>query len=514
MSLNSQADRHSVGSSVLNRRSPEDVGCQSGNSFRRYSLCLITVALALALRLLLDRWLGDQDPYITFILAVAVTGLFAGVGPAIAAALLGAVLAYFSFVPPRYRWGFAGITDAVGFFVYLAAAVAVLVLAKAKNRLTERLSASVAQIQESESRFRMLADNMAQLAWMSDQHGQRFWCNRRWLDYTGSTLEEMNGSGWLKVHHPEHADRVLARIQHSWETGEPWEDSFPLRGKDGTYRWFLARALPVRNDHGKIIRWFGTNTDVTERMNAQKALRRSEALAATGKLAATVAHALNNPLAIAVNLAFLLQHETNDESRRKYLDRMELELQRASVLANRTLSFYHTDAPNAPIFMHDLLMEVISIFQPDCVERDIKLIPQIENVPAVSGSKDELRQVVVNLLSNAIDSIGRDGVIRARIKMVRNAKALQPRIRLTVLDTGCGIERQNIKDIFEPFFSTKGSVGIGLWITRDVVVKHGGTIRFRSHAGINDHGTLVSVDLPAVSDQALTQPEASSRQCS
>ncbi len=225
-------------------------------------------------------------------------------------------------------------------------------------------------------------------------------------------------------------------------------------------------------------------------------MRRSEALAVTGKLASSVAHALNNPLAVAVNLVFLLQHEENEGTRREYLARIERELQRASSLANRTLSFYHSDSPNAPILLQEIAREVVSIFAPDCAVREIELISQIEEVPAVNGSKDELRQVLVNLLSNAVDSIKEQGKVCVRVKGV-NAPAYSNSIALTVTDTGCGIEPEDRTHIFEPFFSTKGSVGIGLWITRDVILKHGGTIRLRSHTDQRTKGTVVSVRLPA-----------------
>jgi PAS domain S-box-containing protein len=125
------------------------------------------------------------------------------------------------------------------------------------------------KIAESEERFRTLADNMSQLAWMADSSGWIFWYNQRWFDYTGTTLEEMQGWGWKKAHHPNHVDRVVARIQYSWNTGELWEDTFPLRGKDGKYRWFLSRAVPIRNGEGSVVRWFGTNTDVTDEKKAQ-----------------------------------------------------------------------------------------------------------------------------------------------------------------------------------------------------------------------------------------------------
>ena len=96
---------------------------------------------------------------------------------------------------------------------------------------------------------------------------------RRWDQYSGTTFEEMEGWGWQKLHHPDHFDRVVRRMQESFESGMPWDDTFPLRGRDGTYRWFLTRALPIRDDLGRVVRWFGTNTDVTEQIAAENALR-------------------------------------------------------------------------------------------------------------------------------------------------------------------------------------------------------------------------------------------------
>jgi PAS domain S-box-containing protein len=141
-----------------------------------------------------------------------------------------------------------------------------------KRKRAEQIEAERA-LRESEVRFRELADNISQFAWTADRLGRRYWYNKRWYDYTGTTLEEMQGWGWKKVHHPEHVDRVVQRIRQSFESGEPWEDTFPLRSRDGNYRWFLSRALPIRNESGEVIRWFGTNTDVTEQIEAETALR-------------------------------------------------------------------------------------------------------------------------------------------------------------------------------------------------------------------------------------------------
>ena len=142
-----------------------------------------------------------------------------------------------------------------------------------RKRAEGIIAASQKALRESDLRFRELADNISQFAWTADHAGGIYWYNKRWHDYTGTTLEEMQGWGWRKVHHPQHVDRVVERIRQCFESGTPWEDTFPLRSKDGSYRWFLSRALPIRNEAGEIVRWFGTNTDITEQIEAEKALR-------------------------------------------------------------------------------------------------------------------------------------------------------------------------------------------------------------------------------------------------
>lgn len=132
-------------------------------------------------------------------------------------------------------------------------------------------------LKKSEENFRTLADNISQLAWMADSRGWIFWYNKRWYDYTGTTLEEMQGWGWKKVHHPDHVEKVTDKFKLAVESGERWEDTFPLKGKDGSYRWFLSRALPIKENNGEVKLWFGTNTDITEMKEAEEAKFESEA---------------------------------------------------------------------------------------------------------------------------------------------------------------------------------------------------------------------------------------------
>ena len=128
-----------------------------------------------------------------------------------------------------------------------------------------------------EQQFCTLANSIPQLTWMADAGGSIFWYNQRWLEFTGTTLEEMRGAGWRKLHHPDHGGRVEANIERAFASGEPWEDTFPLRGKNGKYRWFLSRAVPICDAEGRVERWFGTHTDITEQRELEHALRENRA---------------------------------------------------------------------------------------------------------------------------------------------------------------------------------------------------------------------------------------------
>jgi len=150
-------------------------------------------------------------------------------------------------------------------------------------------------LRESEERFRALADNIPLLAWMSDESGSVFWYNRRWYEYTGTTFDEIKGWGWKKVNHPDYAERVVAKISRCFRDGKVWEDTFPLRGADNRYRWFLSRAVPIRNDSGKIVRWLGTNTDITDLREAQQALTESEEKLRSAFANAAIGFAITDP---------------------------------------------------------------------------------------------------------------------------------------------------------------------------------------------------------------------------
>jgi len=145
-----------------------------------------------------------------------------------------------------------------------------------------------------QSRFEALANHMPQLAWVAAADGTMEWCNNRWIQYTGVSIRDMDSGGWRSVMHPDHFERVLQSFAETVGKGEDWEETFPIRRKDGEYRWFLSRANPVKNEVGKIIRWIGTNTDITEARDREDQIR---------LLLMEVNHRSKNMLATVIALA-------------------------------------------------------------------------------------------------------------------------------------------------------------------------------------------------------------------
>jgi PAS domain S-box-containing protein len=181
-------------------------------------------------------------------------------------------------------------------------------------------------LRESEGQFRLLADAIPQLAWMAEPTGSIDWFNRRWYAYTGTTPDAMRGWGWRAVHHPDHVDAVSERFREALSAGESWEDTFPLRGADGAYRWFLSRAMPIRDEAGRIVRWFGTNTDVTEVREAAERQR---------LLTQEVSHRVKNSLQLVASLLGLQSRASRSEEAARALDEAQARVQAVAQVHDR-----------------------------------------------------------------------------------------------------------------------------------------------------------------------------------
>jgi two-component system, NtrC family, sensor kinase len=372
-------------------------------------------------------------------------------------------------------------------------------LKQLNRELEQRVTERTEELRESESQFRSLANSIPQLAWMANPDGYVFWYNQRWYDYTGSTIDGMKGWGWKDTIHPDHAERVVEGIQRIWSAGELWDDTFPLRGKDGSYRWFLSRALPIRDAAGNVVRWFGTNTDITERKQAEDALVKSERLAAMGRLAGIIAHEINNPLEAISNAFYLLsKHPSLDQEARYYSELAEQELKRVAHITRQTLSFYRESQHPSTFSLSEILDNVIELQSRRFQINGIKVEKRYQTTGTMQGFPVELKQVFLNIISNAAQAMPEGGRLRVRLSQSTDWSNKRPGIRVSIYDTGVGIQPENTKKIFEPFFSTKEAkgTGLGLWISKGIVQKYEGSIRFRSLSSGDAHITCFSVFIP------------------
>jgi PAS domain S-box-containing protein len=386
--------------------------------------------------------------------------------------------------------------------------------------VTERQRAADA-LRESEELFRTLAENIPQLAWMTGPDGAIFWYNRRWFDFTGTTLEEMAGWGWQKVHHPEHVARVLANFQEAITKGNSWEDTFPLRGRDGSYRWFLSRAFPIAGPDGRIARWFGTNTDITELRETQEALRVAQmriqeyadgleqtVAERTAKLQETVqeleafsysiAHDMRAPLRSMIGFSNLVLEDYGaalDDLGKDHLRRIAASARRLDQLIQDVLNYsriVREQLPLEPIDATQLISEVLDSYPNLAAFKD-----GVQVAPAISllvANRAALTQVFSNLLQNAVKFVP-PGVQPAVKVWAERCSAPQGRgagengwVRVWIEDNGIGIEPAVRPRLFQMFqrFTRPGlyeGTGMGLAIVRKAVDRMGGTLGVDSTPG-------------------------------
>jgi PAS domain S-box-containing protein len=356
-----------------------------------------------------------------------------------------------------------------------------------------RQRAAEAELREREQRFRLLAESLPELVWLSDPYGSLTYLNTRFLDYCGIPPEKMVGFDWFAILHPEESEEVGQRWLHTVQTGDPYLIELRLRACDGSFRYFLARALPMRNEAGEIVRWVGSCTDIHDQKLAEEALRRSEKLAATGRLAASIAHEINNPLSAVTNSLYLalLDPRLSDDTR-SYLQTAEQELTRVTHITTQTLRFHRQSKAASLADLSDTMASVLALFGPRLMGRGIAVLRELQPGARILCFDDELRQVFANLVSNSLDAMAEQQRLRIRVRSVAGG------IRVTVADTGCGIPAPVRKRIFEPFFSTKDTtgIGLGLWVSDGILRKHQGRLTLRSSTHPERHGTAISLFLP------------------
>ena len=262
----------------------------------------------------------------------------------------------------------------------------------------------------------------------------------------------------------------------------------------------LISAGRVESDSGEPLGCVITLLDISERKAVEEVLRRSEKLAAAGRIAGTLAHEINNPLSAVTNLLFLLQNSQLDPAHQQYVEMASSELARVSRIARNTLSFYREAASPVPVQLSEVLDSVLELYQPHINAKSLKISKRYGDDCEVHQYPGELRQVFSNLIINAIDALPIDGELTLAIRPKMNGNGKLKGATVYIADRGAGIAKEHRERLFEPFFTTKGEkgTGLGLWITHGIVQKQGGYIRVRSSTTLGRSWTVFSVFVRSV----------------
>jgi PAS domain S-box-containing protein len=377
-----------------------------------------------------------------------------------------------------------------------------------RKEIAERRRAEEA-LRRSEDYLQLVIDTIPQQIWSGPPDGSLDFCNARWRSYTGFTKEELQGQGWQRILHPEDQERVVKAWRESVANGAPYEQEERHRGADGQYRWFLARGVPLRNSEGRIVRWYGTNTDIEDRKQAEWALQELQAglshvtrVTTMGELVGAIAHEVNQPIAaIVTNANFCLRQlasaTPNSDKLREATSDIVNDGTRASAVISRIRALLQKNAPKrVTVNINQIIQEVAFLLRNEIARNRASLWTDLcANLPRVSGDPILLQQVVINLVMNGIDAM-RSIAPGPRELMVKSAVD-NDQVLVQVKDSGPGFDPEQADHLFEPFFTTKpDGIGMGLSISRSIVESHGG----RLWAESSPTGALFQFTLPSFSN--------------
>ena len=358
----------------------------------------------------------------------------------------------------------------------------------------------VHQLQEQEKKFRDAVETMPALAFVADPNGNRTFMNRGWLEYTGLSPEEASASGWEKTIHPDDLDRVVERWRASGMTGQALDYEARLRrGLDGAYRWFLIRAVPVRDRRGRIVKWCGAATDIEDRKRAEQLqadLTHASRVSTMGEMLASISHELAQPIMATTNNAKAslrwLQRDPPDLTQvRKGTERIVEAGVFASEIIDRLRSLYKKSPPKRGLVATtEVVGEMVRLLRSEANEHAVSIRSDLAaGLPRTTADRVQLQQVLMNLMLNGIEAMKDTGGVLT----IKSHLGDDGQIQISIHDTGPGLPVGKADQIFDAFFTTKpqGS-GMGLSISKSIVEAHGGRIwaTVNEGSGATFHFTL------------------------
>ena len=356
------------------------------------------------------------------------------------------------------------------------------------------------QLKRDEARLHFLTEAIPQLLWTASAQGQCEFVSQSCAKFVGVEPGELTGSGWTNFIHPEDRDRTSQIWAEAVSSGAAFSTEYRLRRSDGRWVWFLHLAVPRLAEDGKVEEWIGSSTDISQQKLSEEALLRTEKLAAVGRLASSMSHEINNPLSSLTNILYLLSTQSSlDRTSRDLLKSGQEELARVTQVTNQTLRFHNRSVSPAPARVSEILDSVLAFYQPKLINTGIQVLRDYRKTEPLVCSASEIRHAISNLVSNAIEANRKGGRLRVRLRTSVTWKYRQRRgVRITIGDNGSGIEKNALSHIFEPFFTTRPDTGtgLGMWIARNLISKHDGTISIRTSTRPNRSGTVISILLP------------------
>lgn len=313
---------------------------------------------------------------------------------------------------------------------------------------------------------------------------------------TGYSLEEVQGRNCRFLQGQDREQQTLVAVRDALRNFRQVTVVLRNYRKDGSSFWNELSLAPIRNRDGEVTHFVGIQNDVTARVEFEAALRESEKLAAVGRLAASIAHEINNPLESVMNLLYLASHEVTLEGTKGYVHEAEAEVKRIALVTTQSLRFYRQNTQAQAVDCDELLVEILDLYMPKLVRFQVEVQHDRAAHDHVVCMDSEIRQVLSNLVRNAIDAMrAHGGRLFARTRRMTEHRSGRRGVAITIADTGTGIAPEVMRRLYTAFFTTKGDVGtgLGLWVSANIVERHQGRLMVRSKVGV---GTVFTLFLP------------------
>jgi PAS domain S-box-containing protein len=445
----------------------------------RYSALAQYLGAALAVWVALSCWTLSaalhRHLFVLLLAAVLFTARFLGFGPAVFCSLVSTACLDFFAVPPYFTFRIGTSADLERLTAFLAISMFAASMARQKTLAELRADRTTREMAA-------IVEYSSDAIYSSRPDGTITSWNRAAEQLYGYTAEEAVGLPVARLAPPERLDEV--ERNHALLNGGGHVASYQTERmrKDGTRCPILLTVSSLRNARGKIVGTSAIARDLSAEKQSEDAMRRSEKLATAGRLAASIAHEINNPLEAVVNLLYLARHDSSHAA--EYLAQAEQEVGRVARLAQQTLGFVRDASAPGSMDPAAIMDEVLQLYSGKLVGRQIRVTRRYRSGCEIAGYSGELRQLLANLMVNAVDAMADGGSLQVRVATGRDWSNGREGVRITVADNGSGIPRDELRQIFEPFYTTKkdSGTGLGLWVSRGIVQKHGGSIRVRSRA--------------------------------